>query len=223
MKHPAMIIPSGFSQLFTAVFVYTTAVNSWEKPDGMIIAGCFIAAILVSSGYSRWYRSTELRKVTWRFKDETSELLWHTIKTSETPIIIPHRPGRRDLADKEKAVRKEHRIPKDVEVVFIEVGVDDPSDFHQDPMVSVVQDNGRMLVEIKEAASIPHVIASAALELGKHGAVPELLFGWDEGNPTAANLNFLISGEGNVPWMVKHLLDKAPVNGQAKPRVTITE
>jgi len=45
----------------TAVFVYTTIDNVVERPDGLKIGACFIAAIMAVSLASRLRRSFELR------------------------------------------------------------------------------------------------------------------------------------------------------------------
>ena len=50
----------GFA-LITAVFVYTTVDNVVERPDGVKIGACFIAAILAVSFWSRIRRAFELR------------------------------------------------------------------------------------------------------------------------------------------------------------------
>ena len=47
--------------MITAVFAYTTVDNVIERPDGVKIGACFIAAIVVVSLISRLGRSFELR------------------------------------------------------------------------------------------------------------------------------------------------------------------
>ena len=47
--------------LISLVFIYTTVVNIVEQPEGIKIASIFIVAIVVSSLFSRVWRSTELR------------------------------------------------------------------------------------------------------------------------------------------------------------------
>jgi hypothetical protein len=47
--------------VIAAVFVYTTVANVVERPDGVKIAACFIAGILLVSLVSRLLRSFELR------------------------------------------------------------------------------------------------------------------------------------------------------------------
>ena len=87
--------------LITAVFFYTTAANMIERPDGIKIASCFIVAIVVCSFGSRLRRSTELRFRGFEFADQTSQFLWDSMKHLEFPVLVPHRPGRRGLAEKE--------------------------------------------------------------------------------------------------------------------------
>jgi len=60
--------------------------------------------------------------------------------------------------------------------------------------------------------SVAHVLAAIALEMARIGRPPELHFGWSNESPLAANLNFLLFGEGNIPWMVRALLRKAEPN-----------
>ena len=47
--------------LITAVFIYTTIANVFERPDGLIIASIFIITILLVSFASRSVRAFELR------------------------------------------------------------------------------------------------------------------------------------------------------------------
>ena len=37
----------------------------------------------------------------------------------------------------------------------------------------------------------------------------------------AANLNFLLLGEGNIPWMVKELVRHAAPDAERQPRILI--
>ena len=77
------------------------------------------------------------------------------------------------------------------------------------------------MVRVNECASVAHVIASVALELSKVGKPPEIHFGWSDESPMAANLGFLLFGEGNVPWLVRELIAKAEPDPDKRPRVVI--
>src|SRR5262249_38101755 len=47
--------------LITLIFIYTTLVNIYERPEGIKIASFFIGAIILTSLISRTFRSLELR------------------------------------------------------------------------------------------------------------------------------------------------------------------
>ncbi len=64
-------------------------------------------------------------------------------------------------------------------------------------------------------------VATVALELSKTGTPPEIHFGWSGESPLAANLGFLLFGEGNVPWLVRELILKAEPDPAKQPRVII--
>jgi len=68
---------------------------------------------------------------------------------------------------------------------------------------------------------VAHVLAAIALEFRKVGKPPELIFGWSNENPLAANLHFLLMGEGNIPWMVHELIRHAEPDPARQPRVVI--
>ncbi len=192
-----------------------------RTPDGLVIALCFVVALLVSSTFARVLRSTELRFEGFEFKDERSRFLWESLVYLEFPILVPHRPGRHSLVTKEETIRERHRLSPDVPVVFVEVELGDASEFYQRPLLEVIQENGRFIIRISRAASIAHVLAAAALELSKVGKPPEIHFGWSNETPIAANMNFLLFGQGNVPWMVRELIRKAEPDPQRQPPVVI--
>lgn len=213
-------VPWGFAVIAT-VFFYTTAAVVIEKPDGIKIAAWFIVAIVISSIVSRTVRSTELRFVGFRYVDEHSKFLWQSMEHLEFPVLVPHRPGHRELARKEEIIRCEHRLDPDVPIVFIEAELGDASDFYQEPVLEVKQEEGRFILKIVRCASIAHVIAAVGLELSKVGKPPEIHFGWSDESPVVANLGFLLFGEGNVPWMVRELIRKAEPDPERRPRIII--
>lgn len=208
--------------VITTVFVYTTVVNEVEKDfHGLVISLVFIATILVTSLWSRFARSRELRFAGFRMADSMSRLYWDTLRHEELSVLVPHRPGRRTLADKEKTIRREHRIPRDMMITFIEVELADPSEFHGDPVIEVHQAQGRYTVKVTGAASIAHTLAAVALEMAKVGKPPEIHFGWTDESPVSGTLGFLLFGEGNVPWMVRDLIRRAEPDPEKRPLIII--
>ncbi len=211
---------SGFG-LITVIFLYTTVAIIVEKPAGIAIAACFIGAIVVVSMVSRTRRSTELRFEGFEFADPSSRLLWDAMRDMHLPVLVPHRPGRRKLAEKEESIRREHHLGPDVHIVFIEAELGDVSEFLQHPLMEVKQEEGRFALRITRCASVAHVIAAVALELSKVGPPPEIHFGWSDESPVIANRGFGLFGEGNVPWMVRELIRRAEPNPERQPRVVI--
>jgi hypothetical protein len=137
------------------------------------------------------------------------------------PVLVPHRPGQLSVSAKEAAIREYHRLPPAVPVVFVEVTLGDPSGFETLPLLAVTEDEGRFVIRVDRAPSIPHVIAAVALEMTKESIPPEIHFGWSEERPLTANLHFVLFGHGNVPWMVHYLLGRAERDAVRRPRVVI--
>ena len=207
--------------LILLVFIYTTIAVVIEKPEGIKIATCFVIAILVVSVISRISRSRELRFTEFHLVDAESKLFWDTIRAFELSVLVPHRPGRRSLSAKEAIIRREHRIPRDMMMVFIEVTLSDASEFVNEPNMEIRQEEGRYIIRITRAASIAHTIAAVALEMAKVGRPPEIHFGWTDESPLSGTLGFLLFGEGNVPWMVRDLIRRAEPDPSRRPLIII--
>jgi hypothetical protein len=207
--------------LISVLFSISAVAAILVKPDGLVIALCFVFVLLASSMFTRALRSMELRFEGFEFVDEHARFLWESLIDMEFPILVPHRPGHQSLLSKEEKIRKRHRLSPDEPIVFVEVEVGDASDFYHRPRLDVIQEDGRFIVRICRCASVAHVVAAAALELSKTGKPPEIHFGWSNETPIAANLNFLLFGQGNVPWMVRELIRKAEPDLQRQPPVVI--
>ncbi|MGD9635581.1 MAG: amino acid transporter, partial [Pirellulales bacterium] len=203
------------------VFFYTTVAVIIEKPDGIKIAATFILATLVFSFISRLQRSKELRFEKFDFVDDHSRFLWDALRHLEFPVLVPHRPGHHTIEQKDERMRRVHRLNEDVPIVFVEAVLGDTSEFEHNPLLEVVEEEGRFIVRLKRCASIAHAVATVALELSKTGKPPEIHFGWSDESPLAANLGFLLFGEGNVPWIVRELIQKSQPDSKKRPRVII--
>jgi hypothetical protein len=207
--------------LVTVVFVYTTAANIWERPDGVKIASCFIFGTLAIAIWSRYKRAFEIRFDGFRFRDHADEMLWLDMVESGIPILIPHRPSNRSLADKAIEIRANHRIPKDFQIVFIEVERGDTSEFLNRPILYIRQDQDFLIIDVTEATSISHTVAIIARELSRNcPGGTQVLFGWSEGSPLDLAIGFILFGEGNVPTMVRELVRDMPHN---RPRISVAE
>ncbi|HEY7152917.1 MAG TPA: hypothetical protein VH575_03060 [Gemmataceae bacterium] len=207
--------------LIFVIFLLLACGAALKNPAGILIALLFIAVIFVTAGLSRWMRSTELRFEGFTFADEESGVRWEAIRRMEFQVLVPHRPDHLTLTEKEAKIRARHRLGPDVPIVFIEAELGDPSDFQQHPFLRIVKENGQEVIRVSQCASIAHVLAAIALEFRAVGRPPEVHFAWSEKSPLASNLNFLLWGRGNVPWMVHALIRKAEPDATLRPRVVI--
>ena len=207
--------------LATLIFVYTTVAIIIEKPEGIKIASAFIASVLLFSMISRTRRSTELRFEKFDFIDEHSRLLWDALRHLEFPVLVPHRPGHRTIVEKDEQIRRVHRLGSKVPIVFVEATIGDPSEFHHHPVIEVTEEQDRFVLKLTRCASVAHAVATVALELSKTGKPPEIHFGWSDESPLAANIGFVLFGEGNVPWLVRELIQRAERDPAKRPRVII--
>jgi hypothetical protein len=207
--------------LIAGLFLATAIDIMIARPEGFQIPLWSIVVIVIVSMVSRAIRTTELRFQGFQFVDEQSRFLWESMEYLEFPVLVPHRPGRRSLEIKEQEIRRRHRLTPDVPIVFIESVLGDPSEFYQLPLMEVMQEEGRFTIRISRCTSIAHAIAAVALELSKVGKPPEIHFGWSDENPVVANLNFVLFGQGNVPWMVRELIRKAECRPEKQPRIVI--
>jgi len=208
--------------LITLVFVYTTLANMIERPDGIIIASIFIATVMAISFTSRFFRSDELRLKAFRFSDPADRMLWTDIVLEGAfRVLVPHRPGSRSLADKEAEIRRKHRIPESVPLVFLEVHYGDVSEFQNAPIISARQEGTRFVIVARDVVSVSHTIAQVAMEMTKGGAPLDIIFGWSKGSSLKLALDYVLFGQGDVPNRVVDLLDKAIADPAQRPTVIV--
>jgi hypothetical protein len=208
--------------LISAVFMYTTIANVYERPDGIIIASIFIASVLMISIASRVWRSKELRLKEFRFADESARMLWTDIcADGGFRVLVPHRPGHRSLDEKEAEVRRKHRIPQNVPLIFLEVHYGDTSEFQNAPIISARQEEGRFIIVARDVASVSHTIAQIAIEMSKSGSPLDIVFGWSLGSALRLALEFVLFGQGDVPNSVFALLQKAIPDAEKRPTVIV--
>ena len=204
------------------VFIYTTIANMIERPDGIIIASIFIGCVLVISLVSRFWRAEEMRLKEFRFVDDAARMLWTDICLDGTfQVLVPHRPGQRSLEEKEAEIRRRHRIPPGVPLVFLEVHYGDTSEFENAPIIGVRQEGDRFVITAHDCVSVSHTIAQLAIEMTKNGSPLDIVFGWSKGNRLKLALDFLLFGRGDVPNRVVDLLDAAIADPDRRPTVIV--
>jgi hypothetical protein len=207
--------------LIALVFAVSTVAVIVRAPSGLLIAGGFIVILFITSVLSRALRVNELRTVRFDFKDEHSRFLWDSLRLADFPVLVPHRPGRHERDFKDREIREHHQLSADADVVFIEMQVGDPSDFTQDLLIEVFEEENRFVIKASRCVSVAHAIAAIALEMSRHSKPPGLHFGWPDMDLMTASWSYFAFGEGNVPWKVRELIQLAEPNLEKRPRVII--
>ena len=206
-----------------------TLVDISHKPlptDGRGILGrrasIFSGCVLAISIFSRLWRAEEIRLKEFRFADDAARMLWTDICLDGTfQVLVPHRPGQRSLAEKEAEIRRKHRIPQGVPIVFLEVHYGDTSDFENAPIIGVRQEGDFFVITAHDCVSVSHTIAQLAMEMTKNGSPLDIVFGWSKGNRLKPALDFLLFGRGDVPNRVVDLLDDAIADPDKRPTVIV--
>jgi hypothetical protein len=205
------------------VFIYTTAVNIFERPEGLTIAIWFIATMVVTSLISRVMRSTELRARGVHY-DEAAERI--VVAAKGAPLrIIANRPDTGlpdEYEHKLREARDAHHLPPDAHVVFLEIYPGDASQFSDELVVTgrVVANRYRVLATTSPA--IPNAIAAILLDLrDRTGATPHAYFGWTEGNPITYLLRFLAFGEGDTAPVAREVLRQVEPQPERRPRIHV--
>jgi hypothetical protein len=214
----------GRAWYFTLVaggFALITFVVIGQAPTGLLIAFGFILALLAMSVFIRAVRSDELRTVGYDFVSDESKALWDTLRVLDFPVLVPHRPGLRERQDKEICIRRDHNLDRNVEIVFLEVEVDDPSNFYQRLLIEVLQERQCYVIRVHRCVSVAHAIAAIALEMSKESTPPALHFGWSELDLLAASWSYFAFGEGNIPSKVRELIHAAEKDPERRPRVIV--
>jgi len=208
--------------LLTIVFVYTTVVNIYERPEGLKIATIFIVGIVFTSLISRVMRSTELR-VHGVDADETARA-YIKAAAAGTVRIIANRPDIGDRAEydhKLREARESHHLPLDEQPLFVEVRPGDVSNFSDRLSVTGADIAGHLVLRCTSPA-IPNAIAALLLYIrDETEKIPHAYFGWTEGNPIAYLLKFLAFGEGDTAPVAREVLRQSEPNPLRRPRIHV--
>ena len=206
----------------SVVFAYTTVANIFERPEGIRIAAVFILGIIVISLLSRVRRSFELHATRVHLDQQALEFMSSTL---DGPItIIAHEPLRLSpeaYRDKlESAIEVSH-LPLAGDALFLEVVVDDSSDFETELYVNGVTRHGYHILEV-HGPVVPNTIASVLLHIRDvTGLMPHIYFRWTEGNPITNLVRFLFLGEGEIAPVTREVLREAVPDVTQRPWVHV--
>ena len=209
--------------LIAALFVYTTAMNIYERPEGIKIASFFIASMIGTSLLSRTLRSTELRIRDVKLDGAAAALLAED--QDQVIRIIARRPNIEteeafDAADRH--VRELHGLSPQEQMYFLEIERGDASEFEHVLYITGGK-LGKHSVLRATSPVVANSIAAFLIHLEKTtGKLPHVYFQWTEGNPIGNLLRFLILGEGDVAAVAHEVLRRAIPDPKHRPVVHVS-
>jgi hypothetical protein len=209
--------------LISVVFIYTTALNIAERPEGIKIASFFIVAMMGLSLASRALRSTELRITGIELDGEARELLKDDV--DQVIRIIARKPRQEteeemDLVDRE--IRDYHSLTGDECLYFFEVERGDASDFKERLFVCGQRVGKHRILRAKSPV-VPNAFAALLIDLeSTTGRVPHAYFKWDEGNPIVNLFAFLFFGEGDTAPVTHEVLRRAVEDPKHRPIIHVS-
>jgi hypothetical protein len=205
------------------IFVYTTVLNIYERPEGIKIATFFILSMMFTSLLSRAMRSTELRITGIRWDNTALALL--SEDDDRIFHIVAHPPGSNSEAEYSRAdrtIRTNHSIDAKEGLYFFEVEPGDASDFEEKLRVT-----GRRVGPYRILSAQSPVISNAFAALlidleHQSGKLPHAYFSWTEGNPIANFFKFLFFGEGDTAPVTHEVLRRAIPDLTRRPVVHVS-
>ncbi|WP_202494777.1 amino acid transporter [Streptomyces sp. SID4982] len=209
--------------VITAVFAYTLVANVIERPDGIKIASIFIVLIVLTSIGSRVHRAFELRATDVVFDEAALRVIDAAAEHGPLQLIAnePEEHSRQEYRAKEREQRQHTRLPKGASVVFLEVFVQDSSEFTGEITVHGDEKHGVRRLRA-DGPTVPNTIAAVLLALrDRTGQVPHVYFNWTEGNPVGHLVKFLVFGNGEAAPVTREVLRRAEPDPERRPWVHV--
>jgi hypothetical protein len=208
--------------LIAAVFAYALVANAVQRPDGLMIAFFFGVAIVVVSLVSRVQRSTELRQERIEVDEAAQGFIDEALGGDIHLVAHRRRYGtQEEYARKEREQREDNHIPPAEQILFLEVDVEDASEFEDVLEVRGVEVGAHKVLRAQSSV-VPNAIAALLLHLrDTTGKTPHCYFGWTEGNPIVYLFRFLLFGEGDTAPVTHEVLREAEPDPNRRPAVHV--
>jgi hypothetical protein len=209
--------------LVTALFIYTTLVNIYERPEGLKISCIFIFTMIFMSLVSRAFRSTELRITGIELDDQAQALLAESPK--KTIRLIAWNPQHSSGKDREQAkvqLRQLHGLSPDDTIYFFEVERGDASDFTEHLRVHGRRDGSNRILQARSAV-VANSFAALLIYLKRTtGCIPHVYFHWTDVNPVTNVMRFIFLGEGDTAPLTHEVLRRAIKDPAQRPVVHVS-
>ena len=208
--------------LVSLIFIYTTLVNIYERPEGLKISLIFVFTMIFMSLVSRAFRSTELR-ITGIALDPQAEALIAE-SANKTVRLIAWNPRTATGKDREHAKNelcRLHGLSHDASIYFVEVERGDTSDFTESITVQGFRGGSNRILRARSAA-VANSIAALLIQL-QHttGCIPHVYFHWTDVNPVINMMRFIFLGEGETASLTHEVLRRAIKDPEQRPVVHV--
>lgn len=214
---PGTLLLSFLFWVVTAVLGFTLVDNVIERPDGIIIGSCFILAVLVFSGVSRYFRATELRVAEFTFVDKDSQDLWQQLTDKKFNLVPLSEQSPAARAAKAYTIRRNYQIGAPLTFIHVYL-LDNRSEFLAPLRVKVTPEKQDYVIEVWGATAIANTIAYIS-ELMDPIAIFLELTGE---NLMSQSFRYILWGEGEVGLLVYtillHYWEWTPP-GDVRPRI----
>lgn len=192
---------SCYCWLVSAVFTYTLVANVFERPDGIVVAGIFITAVIAFSAASRYRRATELRVANLKLLDEQSAGLWQSMVSKKVNLVPIRSTDLQTRQRKAAEIQRHYAVQGPLAFVHVQL-LDNRSEFLANLRVRVTAESGNYLIEISHAIAIANTIACISELLDPIG----IFLGLSGQNLMTQSLRYLFLGEGETGMMVYTIL-----------------
>jgi len=216
-------LPRFILGFLSLIFIYTTLINIWERPEGLKISCIFIFAIIFMSLVSRAMRSTELRITSVELNDLAKGMIGDA--RNHTVRMIAWNPRNSSSENCEKAqleLRRLHGMSPDDLIFFFEVERGDTSDFTDVLLVEGRWEGSSRVLHGKSAAVANSIAALLIYIENSTGCVPHVYFHWTDVNPVTNVMRFIFLGEGDTAPLTHEVLRRAVKDPLIRPVVHVS-
>ncbi|MDT7817910.1 MAG: hypothetical protein QOJ42_7826 [Acidobacteriaceae bacterium] len=209
--------------LVSLIFIYTTLVNIYERPEGLKISCMFIFTMIFTSLVSRAFRSTELRITGVQLDPEAQSFVAEN--AHKTIRLIACKPRNNSDQDREQAkaeLREMYGLSSETPIYFVEVGRGDTSDFTEYLEVHGIRE-GRDRIFRATSAAVPNSIAALLIYLKQAtGCIPHAYFHWTDVNPVINVMRYIFLGEGDTAPLTHEVLRRAIKDPAQRPVIHVS-